>query len=100
MLSKHPVARHVQRSSSHPSTDFKSHQTNPRSNRDANLQSSDSNQREVRTTLHEYDMIVPYTPHQNMRWYCDNKICQYTEHGVYRTYRIEYWDSVMDASNG
>merc|ERR1712176_407467 len=28
-----------------------------------------------------------------MVWYCDNKTCQYTKHGVYRKYRIENWKS-------
>lgn len=57
------------------------------------FQSNGSNQRRVRTTLHGYDMIGPYTPHKNMVWYCDNKTCRYTKHGLYRKYRIENWRS-------
>ena len=52
---------------------------------------SDLQQRQ--TTLHGYDMIGPYTPDKNMVWYCDNKTCQYTKHGLYRKYRIQNWRS-------
>merc|ERR1711933_282866 len=47
----------------------------------------------IMTTLHGYDMIGPYSPDKNMVWYCDNKTCQYTKHGLYRKYRIQNWRS-------
>ena len=49
--------------------------------------------RQVMTTLHGYLMNGPYVPDKNMVWYCDNKTCQYTKHGLYRKYRIENWRS-------
>jgi len=52
-----------------------------------------SNLRRVMTTLHGYEMQGPYTPDKNMVWYCDNKTCQYTKHGLYRKYRIDNWRS-------
>eukprot|EP01084_Bolivina_argentea_P199909 341947_1 len=51
------------------------------------------NTQEIMTTLHGYAMIGPYTPDKNQVWYCDNKTCQYTKHGLYRKYRIENWRS-------
>eukprot|EP00485_Elphidium_margaritaceum_P002525 CAMPEP_0202694478 /NCGR_PEP_ID=MMETSP1385-20130828/8330_1 /ASSEMBLY_ACC=CAM_ASM_000861 /TAXON_ID=933848 /ORGANISM="Elphidium margaritaceum" /LENGTH=293 /DNA_ID=CAMNT_0049350331 /DNA_START=1 /DNA_END=879 /DNA_ORIENTATION=- len=45
----------------------------------------------METTLHAYLMVGPYSP-QNV-WYCDNKKCVYTQHGIYRRYQIQNWRS-------
>lgn len=47
----------------------------------------------IETTLHGYPMIGPFTPSQKDVWYCDHKECQYTQHGVYRRYKIQNWRS-------
>jgi len=47
----------------------------------------------LETTLHGYPMIGPFTPGNKDVWYCDNKTCQYTQHGVYRRYKIQNWRS-------
>mmetsp|Transcript_61275 Transcript_61275/g.97534 ORF Transcript_61275/g.97534 Transcript_61275/m.97534 type:complete len:330 (+) Transcript_61275:1947-2936(+) len=48
---------------------------------------------QIDTTLHGYPMVGPFTPGQKDVWYCDNKTCQYTQHGVYRRYKIQNWRS-------
>lgn len=48
---------------------------------------------QIDTTLHGYPMIGPFTPGQKDVWYCDNAKCQYTQHGVYRRYKIQNWRS-------
>jgi len=47
----------------------------------------------VLTTLHGYAMEGPFTPGPKDVWYCDNKACKYTQHGLYRRYNIENWRS-------
>ena len=48
---------------------------------------------QIMTTLHGYPMIGPFTPGPKDVWYCDNKNCNYTQHGVYRRYKIQNWRS-------
>eukprot|EP01084_Bolivina_argentea_P296390 510459_1 len=50
---------------------------------------------QVETTLHGYPMTGPFTVSQKTGavWYCDNKKCTYTQHGVYRRYNIQNWRS-------
>ena len=48
---------------------------------------------QIDTTLHGYPMVGPFTPGQKDVWYCDNKTCGYTQHGVYRRYKIQNWRS-------
>mmetsp|Transcript_52326 Transcript_52326/g.86609 ORF Transcript_52326/g.86609 Transcript_52326/m.86609 type:complete len:280 (-) Transcript_52326:182-1021(-) len=45
------------------------------------------------TTLHGYAMVGPYQPAKDSVWYCDHKQCVYTQHGVYRKYKITNWRS-------
>merc|ERR1719491_2661183 len=58
-----------------------------------NQQQQLQTQRRVLTTLHGYHMIGPLTPAKDSVWYCDYVKCRYTQHGLFRKYRIQNWKS-------
>eukprot|EP01084_Bolivina_argentea_P099881 179476_1 len=47
----------------------------------------------IKTTLHQYAMVSPLKPSVLCLWYCDNKDCKFTEHGIYKNYQIQRWRS-------
>ena len=62
-------------------------------NNNNNANGNGGKQYSITTTLHGYPMTGPFTPGGKDVWYCDNKECKYTQHGVYRRYKIQNWRS-------
>merc|ERR1719491_1770907 len=58
-----------------------------------NQQQQLQTQRRVLTTLHGYHMVGPTNPAKDSVWYCDHVKCRYTQHGLFRKYRIQNWKS-------